>query len=284
VKIAASPHARVFATVGRETGAKITSLRAAGTEWLLQPDRERRSRNATSAFVAAGLSGWDECVPTIDSCTLADGTVLPDHGSVWDLHWHLGAHQVASVVVPSVGLNFQRKLDHSAESLVLRYTLRNTSARQISVMWAAHPQFNAPPGTVVETSAQRYVQTYPELASARPAERFCIDDVPTNASRKFYLDREVRIDSARIRRADGRWLRFEWDPQLVPHFGVWLDAAQVAHRPVIAIEPGIGWYDDLSRAIANGSSLDLAPGATRRWWLRVTAGMNVGNATRGGEC
>ena len=253
-------------------GAKITSLRAAGCEWLLQPNPEPPANGVGKGFISVGLSGWDECIPTIDSCTLADGTVVPDHGSVWDRVWHHGA-RLARVVVPASGFEFRREARRDAAgALVLHYAVRNTSARRVNVLWAAHPQLQAPPGTVVETSTPHLVQTYPDVEPTAPSSTITIDDVPLYAARKFYTLPESPAEFARIRRPDGRWLEFAWDPKLVPHLGIWLDAGAFAHRPVIAIEPCIGWYDNLCRAIGNQTSIELAPDEVRRWWIRLTAG------------
>ncbi|MEP6853507.1 MAG: hypothetical protein ABJA87_12755 [bacterium] len=261
------------AGVAPALGAKVVSLRGAGLEWLLQPGGRGGTPPDAGPFVAAGLSGWDECLPTIDPCALPDGTVLPDHGSVWSVAWRPARGGWLRVDVAGTSLVFGRRIVTTTAGLRFDYRLWNSSTGPASALWAAHPQLHAPPGTRVVLSATHVVEVHP--GAGLPTEWAAtdsIDHVGPGRSRKFYLPADVRTGSVRLERPDGRWLRLSWDDSVVPHLGVWFDNAEYAPRPVIALEPGIGWYDSLDRAMANGSALTLPAHGAASWWLDVAVG------------
>jgi galactose mutarotase-like enzyme len=247
------------------------SLQAGDVEWLLPPAAEEPGGEA---FVAAGLSGWDECLPTIDPCVV-DGVALPDHGSVWSRPWHPVGDGWLGVDVDTPPLTFRRRLTATSDGLRLDYRLRSRADRRTPVLWATHPQLLAPQGTEVTVDPSR-----PAVVEVQPRREVQVDwsevaamaSVAAGAFRKVYLLPDERADSATVQRADGSWLRLAWDPALVPHLGVWFDAGAFARQPVVALEPGVGWYDALDRAAANGTALQLAPGAETGWWLEVTSG------------
>lgn len=262
----------ITARVAPAFGAKVVSLRGVGLEWLLQPSGRGNGSPDAGPFVSAGLSGWDECLPTIDPCALPDGTVLPDHGSVWAAPWRPQPEGWLTVEIPDTGLFFARRLVPTTAGLRFEYRL-NSSAGPAAVLWAAHPQFQAPAGTRVVLSADQVVEVHPDAGPPvewRPMGS--IDHVGPGCSHKVYLPVDVHTGSVGLERPDGRWLRLSWDETLVPHLGVWFDNGQYAPEPVIALEPGIGWYDALDRAIANGSALTLCEHGEARWWLDVAVG------------
>ena len=105
--------------VAAERGGKITSLRGAGgREWLAQTELLDRSPSGLD-FVAAAMSGWDECAPSIDPGEL-DGVRFSDHGDLWDRSWTvLDAAEVIEFCREAVALA-RREPDMAADQIILR--------------------------------------------------------------------------------------------------------------------------------------------------------------------
>lgn len=260
----------LVAEVDMNKGGRITSLRGADIEWLLQPAGLPPQDNS---FVGSGLAGWDECIPTVAACTGADGRAVPDHGSVWAREWTVDGNGYGTVQVEQ--FRFGRRIRHSQSGLRLDYLVHSIAEEPIAVLWAAHPQVLSPPGTAVEIAVgdRGVLEVYPGPPRIVPWHQIrSIDAVPNGAARKIYLPVNEPVSAARLIRPDGRWLEWRWDPQLVPHLGVWFDNGAYAAQSVIAIEPAIGWYDSLDMAANNGTAMRLAAGETRRWWLALRVG------------
>lgn len=251
-------------------GGKIVSLRdQAGVEWLAQ-GVPRASVAVGSNFVDAEMCGWDECAPTIVSCRVG-GNDLPDHGDLWDAPFDVEDDgSTATAVGSSLGYLFRRAISATSVGLRIDYEVSATD-KEIPFMWAAHPQFLAPPGTKVELSnvdivvdvlsaALNEVAWTPTIAS--------IDSLKQGECRKVYVPPNVTVDSARLVKADGSALSMRWSREC-PYLGIWFDKAAYSHEPVVALEPASGYFDSLALAIENGRAPTVEPGRPLRWWLKI---------------
>jgi hypothetical protein len=255
-------------------GAKIASLvqLPSGREWLAQPDGDLPAPRYGASFADAELCGWDECLPTIDACVSPEtGAALPDHGEVWALPWRVEAEGpgLLTTSVEGVALPYRlrRTLVIAGASLRLAYELSAES--RLSLLWAAHPQFAANRGTTVHVAVDEVLETQPGPVATVPWAPAAATDLPRGRSRKLYVPPDVRVGSAELRDPDGAWLRLAWD---VPYAGIWLDHADVAREPVVAIEPTTGFYDELERASAAGRVSVVEPGRLLEWTLDLTVG------------
>lgn len=276
---------RMIVVPGR--GGKIVSLRdGAGTEWLLGPpdplpSPARPADDGTGPdFVGAELCGWDECAPTIVAGRLPDGTELPDHGELWtaeaDLITGVPADGAAiEITGRALPYRFRRAVRPAGSGLRLHYRVTAEGAA-VPFLWAAHPQFLAPPGTRVELPAtvDRVIDVHPGPATERSWDEAAavIDTVPEGTGRKFYLPPDRPVGTVGLRRPDGRVLRLDWDPATVPYLGLWYDRRAFARSDVIALEPATGYYDALPRALAAGRLPVIPAGGTLEWTLRLTTG------------
>jgi hypothetical protein len=257
-------------------GAKIASLAADGFEWLLQPGAAVPPAPEPGAgFVAAGLWGWDEMLPTIDACEVVVGgdvVRLPDHGEVWSVPWATGG------ALACAGRALPYRIERSIEATGPRsfaFSYEVTASREVPVLWAAHPQFRAPPGCRIVLP--RAVTSVVDVkAPGEPVERAWSDDplgaLPERGSGKLYVPPDVPVAWAGLVQADGRWLRLSWDARVAPYLGIWLDRCALAPEPVIALEPASGFYDDLGRAERAGRVSWVRPEAPLRWRLEVEVG------------
>ncbi|HVS06160.1 MAG TPA: hypothetical protein VHK65_08330 [Candidatus Dormibacteraeota bacterium] len=270
-------------------GAKIASLRhrPSGREWLEQPVGELRGPPTYgSAFIDAGLFGWDEMLPTIIGATYPDGdyqgTPLPDHGEVWALPWETtsaGEVLVCSTAGRALPYRVTRTMRVEGAWLELQYDLSATGPTPLWLLWAAHPQF------VVGETGTRIVlpAEVDELVDVTPGkapenvhwpgpEVESTRGLPRGGGRKLYALPDAKIGTAGLIDGDGPWLRLAWDPEPVPYLGIWLDNGAYARNPVIALEPSTGYYDDLRLAVSNQRVPHIRPGRSLRWSLEVTLG------------
>lgn len=259
------------ATVDPMRGAKIVSLvDAVGTEWLTGADPEAVAVPGAS-FVDAEMAGWDECAPSIVACTV-DGVSIPDHGDLWDVPFESEGATV-STTGASLGYRFQRVIEATDDGIVLRYRAEATGG-PIPFLWAAHPQFAAPPGTRVELPAHAasVIDVQHAALPKRPmsTDLTQIDSVPLGGTRKWYVDPARSVQSARLVRGDGPELTMRWSDTCA-YLGVWFDRCAYSREPVIAIEPSTGYFDSLATAARLGQVATLAPGRPLTWWVRLSA-------------
>lgn len=262
------------AEVDLERGAKITSLRdEAGREWLAQGEGSRATPG--SAFIDAEMAGWDECAPSIVSCRV-QGRDIPDHGDLWDIPFAAGADgRSAWAIGPSLRYRFQRSIVPTETGLRLEYEAEALDG-PIPFLWAAHPQFGAPPGsTVVLHTESSTVPVVDVMAPGHPETEIdphvtLMDQLDPGGCSKLCVAPHAVVRGVSLHRPDGGTLTMEWS-DATPYVGVWFDKQAYSREPVIAIEPTTGYFDSLATAVANDTALLLTPGLPRRWWVDLHA-------------
>ncbi len=255
------------AAVDHVRGAKIASLvDTRGSEWLLPPGKRVP---AGRAFTEAEMGGWDECAPSIVSCLAADGRRIPDHGDLWDVAWDEEGDGL-TVTDSAWGYRFSRTVTETADGAV-RLGYEVVSDRDQPFLWAAHPQFSAPPGTTVDIEAGAVVDVLDEIGQRRPLDGVLrsMNTVPEGGCRKYYVVPEDRLGEAVLRVPGRGELVMTWDAEVAPYLGVWFDRGAYAREPVIALEPSTGYYDSLQTAVRNDRVLELEAGRPCRWWVEV---------------
>ena len=245
-------------------GARIVSLTAGGREWLA-PSAPR----LPGAFVQAGSGGWDEAVPTVAACVLADGTVLPDHGDVWSADWTVTArgadHLETTVRLASLPVTLRRRITATASGIRLSYTATTDRREPMPLLWAAHPLFAAEPGTRIALDGDPVlVEEYPQRGRAlawdahRAAGHGALKAFSTGSH-----------SSARVVHPDGSALRLDWDPRALPHLGLYWDGDEFTPTPVVAVEPSTGRGDSAALAAAEARVRTLSSAAPLHWWLEL---------------
>lgn len=258
------------ATVDPGRGAKITSLRdACGMEWLAQPASDETYRAGT-AFTDAEMAGWDECAPTIVACRV-DGWELPDHGDLWDAAFVVMPDGSTVALGGSLPYRFRRRILPTDDGLRFEYEAEALD-QSVPFLWAAHPQFTAPPGTRVELGDVTHVVDVLDPATPElPWEPTLasIDAIDAGGCRKLYVHPEQAVYAASLIRGD-RMLTLSWSPEC-PYLGVWFDGAAYSREPVIALEPATGYFDSLDTAARLGRATVLTPGAPLRWCVELAS-------------
>lgn len=263
---------RLTATVLPERGGKISSLRDdQGVEWLGQPDRPVSGPARPGAdFLTSEMAGWDECAPTIVECTIG-GVVVADHGELWTKGFETSDTGV-TVTDDTLGYRFSRDIRPTADGLQFDYrvdSLRGT----IPFLWAAHPQFLAPPGTriVMPKHVKRAVDVLapglPELDWHDDLGR--IDAIDSGGYRKLYVHPDEPVFEVGLRRPDGAELTLRWSREC-PYLGLWFDRFSYRAEAIIALEPTTAYFDSLATAVELGRVPAISPDQPLTWTLEVT--------------
>lgn len=258
----------VAATVDLGVGGRVVGLEAHGREWLAP---SAAPAVGETAFVRPGMGGWDEAIPTVAACTLADGTALPDHGDAWRLRWRTEAADdervVARVELESVPLVLERTIERTQAGLRWSYRATTASDRPVVFLWAAHPQFAAPPGTRIDLGGEaRFTEEHPRRRpmGSPPAEG-AIEGLTPGASLKLFTH---SLGRAGVVHADGAALDLHWDPIAMPFLGLFWDRGEFGPTPIVAIEPTFAPTDAANRARALPRA---TPGSPVAWAFEVQA-------------
>jgi galactose mutarotase-like enzyme len=286
-------------------GMKLTNLRRLkGREWLWRSDQIPLAvPQAGASYVdTADSGGWDECFPTVGSCTISSADVtrsLPDHGELWSASWTSSVYESAegtTLAGAAQGLVFpyefhrQITLDNRDPVVRFRYRLRHTGGRPFPWIWSAHPLLNVQPGselalggvTQVKVDAvqgrddlsQNDVVSWPGGIGGT-ADRFTF---PQEGAWAVKIFGDLRDESHLIltdpRR--GEQLEMVMRAEEVPQVGLWINCrgwAPAGRTPYynLGLEPCIGAPDRLDQAVEEWHTAQtLRPGEEREWSLQVT--------------
>lgn len=282
-----------------EIGGKLVSVlyKPTGKEWMLDSgDRSMRQPEVGSAFSDWDMSGWDECFPTINSCSY-NGETLPDHGELWSLPWdcRIGENSIiSSVRSPRLPYQFTREISFAAADVIrLDYRADNLSDGPIPFLWVPHPQFaiTEPTRILLPESMDDMLCVY-EGHALKNGETYAWEEVSqispevTGDGRKFYYPDKVPAGcSGLYGEGSGNFLILTVPEDKVPYLGVWVDEGMFNDRVTCALEPSIGYYDSLEVAAGNGTAQVLPAQSSFSWHVELSLGAginNIGNGLRGG--
>lgn len=261
-------------TIDLSNGGALTSLvdRRHSVEWLVTSQHSQH--RVCGDFATSGFAGWDEMLPTIV------GEGLPDHGDVWCVSWE-GIDQTehrltAAVVSPSTGLRLERTVDLDATEAQITMSYRVSSPSDIPVpfLWAGHPLFRADKNTRIDvTPHTTWLRTDPNPAASAELPEQPLAVIPAGGSGKWWSEIATDVTGARLTQADGRFIDLVWEKgSPVKHLGVWVDNGHYSPSPTIALEPAIGWFDDLHMAIDNGTASYVSSSAEVSWQMVIRCG------------
>lgn len=272
-----------------ELGGKLVSIRykPSGKEWLIDSgERPFRQPEYGSPFGDWDMSGWDECFPTINTCPweMDKSMNLPDHGEIWALPWTFRVEEnevIGSVQSPVLSYQFTRSLSLRSENTVrMHYRVDNTSDQPMPFLWVPHPQFaiTEPTRILLPSSIEEMLCVY-EGHRLHNGETYAWDEVSlispvvTGDGRKFYFEGKVPVSWSGLYGQDSENFLIVSVPQeKVPYLGVWMDEGMFNDRVTCALEPSIGYYDSLDRAVGNGTAQKVPAHASFEWSLELSFG------------
>lgn len=290
----------VRVTVLPSWGGKVAELfdRRRQREWLFEnPELPYRLPRYGASYVREfDVGGFDECFPTVGACYYPAepwaGTPLPDHGEVWSISWtpqvdgetlHLTTH----------GIRLPYRLEKSIRLLgdgQIRFDYRasNLSPFPLPFIWSSHPLFALRPGMRVSLPVDT-MRVY--SAPAFPAQHgdrvrwpefngHDLSHVPqpsVGVAAKLFSPSLSEGWAELTDPADGARFRFEFDPSVVTHLGLWINYGGWAGAPDaepyfnLAIEPCIGAPDTLDTAVNHWQTYGVLPAnESLDWGLNLT--------------
>jgi galactose mutarotase-like enzyme len=267
-------------------------------EWLfVNPALPYRLPEYGASYVQDfDLGGFDECFPTVGDCAYPigpwKGTPLPDHGEVWSIPWR-ARQEGESLRLTTYGVRLPYRLEKSIRLLGegrtrFDYRATNLTPFPMPFLWSSHPLLALRPGMrlhlpVTEMSVYD-ASSAPDcrgdtIAWPRFEDRD-LSQVPepdAGVAVKLFPPPLSEGWAELCDPADSARFRFEFDPRLVTHLGVWINYGGWAGVPRaepyfnLGLEPCIGAPDRLDTAVHQwGAYGQLPPGGRLEWWLRIS--------------
>lgn len=248
-----------------QRGGVVTSLRnkAYPADWIAAAHSETKTKSGT--FSDTGFGGWYEMFPSII------GDLSSDHGEVWQIPWEvrksdaLGAE--LEVTAPSSGLKLRREIRlHSVlPEASVTYSLQNLGNSPYEYLWAWHPLFVLNEDTSLEVEGVRgWLQVYPLTKGLESLSQDSFLGVQKGKGAKWWSQKDDHFESICLKSESQGVLTVRPSHNL-KHIGIWVDHQQFSENPTIAVEPAIGWFDDLAIALENGTA-GIVPGKKSHSW------------------
>ena len=261
-------------TVLPAMGGRISSLRSQkGEEWIAQPHAPLQARKMGDSFIRPEMAGWDEMVPTTDSCLASDGvTQLPDHGEVWSRAWEVDKfsnHEIfLSILLSTRSLKFERKITSTENKINIGYALTNVGTSPMPAFWAAHPLFSAARLESIKIHPQpSFDQTYPDF----PLKRLHLlpNTLVHGTSAEYWAAPQEQAEQVQLNAKDGSTLKISWDCAKVPYFGIFVDNGEFSPEPVVSPQPSLAYFVSESKALASNRIPLLQPEEEITWDLAL---------------
>lgn len=283
------PTGSLTASVDLTQGGAIRSVRTSAGVELFAAGHPASSSSVGTSFLASGLEGYVDCLPTIDGGQVAGApstSPLVDHGAVWSVPWtvsDLGADAseswlTATVEVADWPLTLARTVRVTADAVRLDYVLENRGSEPLPVLWAGHGLLRTPANSWVTCAPLQHVRVsatsadWPSEAASRVLDELSasgvlpLDMIPIGQWAKAYAAWP----------ANGLWLvrpdlfvHVQWLEQSTPRWlGLWVNnygyptGAPLQH---VALEPTNGGKDSLARCVDEGSAWMADGRSTNRW-------------------
>ncbi|MDP9173133.1 MAG: hypothetical protein M3O30_04605 [Planctomycetota bacterium] len=237
-------------------------------------------------------SGWDECFPAIAPSEYPrhpyEGTKVPDHGELWGIPVTTAVPTKDGITVIWHGLRFgyrlSRKLYLDGRSVVAEYQLSNLSPFEFRFVWAMHALLSPASPVVLDCGHQKSYRyshdmggndmnmqfQWPNLVSgeslARPSE------LPPKRGWKAFSNDPISSAFQISYPQRNRSVKLEYSSEdgLPAYWGVWINTAPSPNSGTFAIEPTTGRFDQIDRAIKDGSAGQVGSFGKRMWSVRWT--------------
>jgi galactose mutarotase-like enzyme len=263
-------------------GGRITHLinQRDEREWLIGPRAvDTTPPRLDDVYTDTNHFGWDEMLPTIDSCQYPgepySDLALADHGELWTALWEVIDRGPTSLHQRVEGQRMKYVFDRVLElrGAVLRCEYRCVTPVDTAMLWALHPQFVTRDATRLQLHPEPVSVLDTSRATPRvrdwPGDLIVERDIVAGSDLMIYVDPMVAVESASLLDADGSSLTMTWDWRFARYLGIWADHGRHSGGRVIAIEPTNSFYDDLSKAVAHRRSTPFAANQPLTWWVEI---------------
>lgn len=275
-------------------GGKVSSIvdKADGYELLFNyPAEIPENSPYGKPYDDSWYAGWDECFPAVAAGPYPrhpyDHIPVPDHGEVYAL---------PTVAVPTkdgvttvwhglrFGYRLTRKLSLTDVGLTAEYTLVNLAPFEFHFVWAMHALMSMESPVHIRLTpgagpSMRWSHS-PTGSVDRPFRWPDIEGVgacdhpgsmPAGEGWKVFTAEPVRQSASVHYPSRNRSLELSYTSDDVPAFwGLWINTGGWNRQRHFALEPTTGRFDQLDRAVADGSAGRVGAGATVRWCVSWT--------------
>lgn len=222
-------------------GGKIVSLQnAAGQEFISRSKKPYNARRYGASFKQTELDGIEECFPSIEKSIYPlipwKDRLIPDHGEVYQLVWHLDAQNSNSITCSAQGKAFpylfQRSISIKGNMVHLDYEIRNISAHTLHANYAFKPHFQFANARGIELhddtlitaldSSDHFIgeeNTQAPWGSYLDKNGVLLKDQQQINDQQYYSYHSNKLQTGHYRiRYDNDWaLNIQWPSQLFPY-------------------------------------------------------------------
>jgi hypothetical protein len=244
-----------------------------------------------SAYNKTWYAGWDECFPAIIPCKYLrhpyEGIAVPDHGELWGL---------PTTAVPTkngittvwhglrFGYRLTRKLYLDGPTVNAEYTLVNLAPFDFFFVWAQHPIMSVAQRARIllgagASRAFRFSHAGPANPVDQPFEWPMLEggldmsnpaSLPDGATWKLYSESPIEQPLTVSYPERGRSLHIEFtsESNIAAYWGIWINSGGWGGHRHFAIEATTGRFDQIDRAMRDGSAGQVGPMGRVDWNTR----------------
>ena len=277
-----------------QLGGKVSSLvdKADGFDLLFSYPVEYPERSQYDIPYHKGwYAGWDECFPAIAQSRYVghpyDGIPVPDHGEIWSL---------PTTAVPTkdgittvwhglrFGYRLTRKLYLEGATVVSQYTLINLAPFEFRFIWATHPLMSLAVPVELELPGNPRFRLSHDATGHEIQQEFAwpiTEEEGDNLSKPADLRPKLAwkvFSSLPITspmtikyptRQRSATMEYQTEDGMAAYWGVWLNSGGWGSHRHFSIQPTTGRFDQLDRAIKDGTVGMVASMGKRVWSVRL---------------
>ena len=283
-----------------QVGGKVSSVldKADRFELLFDYPAELPTRpRYDEPFDDGWPAGWDECFPGVAPCKYPSrpyaDVAVPDHGELWGIPTTAVPTKLGITTVwhgLRFGYRLTRKLFLDGPTVTAEYAVVNLAPFEFRFAWAMHPLLSLAVPVKLELGGVargfRYSHDADGVAHDRPFDWPLVDPgvdlsdpatLPPQRGWKAFSTDPIDDAPLTIRyptRGRSLTVAYETDADAGPaaYWGLWLNTGGWGGNRNFSVEPTTGRFDQLDRAVADGSAARLPPAGRRDWTVRWTLG------------
>jgi len=276
-----------------QIGGKVSSLidKADGYELLFTlPVELPDAPNYDVPYGDHWYCGWDECFPGVAPGPYPGhpykGISIPDHGELWGIPVTTAVPTRDGITTVWHGLRFgyrlTRKLYLDGPAIVGEYSLVNLAPFEFRFVWAMHALLSVVSPMQLDAGAVgscrlshdadgNTIDTAFDWPTGPDGEQFSRpESLPPKKGWKLFSSDPVQQEIVIQYPARNRTLTVQYTSEdaLPAYWGIWMNSGGWAGHKHIAIEPTTGRYDQLDRAVKDGSAGRAAAFGRVNWAVR----------------
>jgi hypothetical protein len=276
-------------------GGKVLSVVDKADEYELlfdYPAELPTSPQYDQPYPSSYYAGWDECFPAVAKSTYPahpyKDVVVPDHGELWGLPT-TSVPTKGGITSEWNGLRFGYRLSRriwiDGPSLHAEYALTNTAPFDFHFVWAMHALMSLRTPVEIELPRASFNLTHdadgrprdtpfdwPVAAQGEDLSR--PGELPPRRGWKVFSVEPISTPAVVRYPSRGRSVTIEYSSQdgLRAFWGVWINTGGWGGHKHFALEPTTGRFDELDRAVRDGSDGRVRGSGKLTWSVRWTVG------------